>query len=212
MSALCYPLEEIFPDIQFFVPNASYPVCRRFALEACRRFCINTGAWLTSDDFYVTPDDKGVCLGICTLEDTAIERIDRARLNRTELEPKSRYWLDKHLYEWEEGVGGTPVYITQLAENTVRIVPSEPGHLFLRIVAKPSLDAKTIPAMLVENYRDIVAKDAAGMLLMSPEADIANPNLGQALLQEAQQKEADLRWRIHQTQAGAPLRVQPQWF
>lgn len=202
-------LDDLLPDVRTFAPPASDPITFRYLREAARELCDHVDVWYDTDVITIT--DESNCIGICTVTDADIVRITRADINGHILEPKTLRWLDEDLPNWmsERGVAR---FVTQLAANHVTVVPKESGQLRLRLVLKPSLDAETIPEILFTNYKTTIARGAAGLLLLSPQSDTANPNLGQALYADFKDELARLSLNAVRTQMGAPLRTQPQWL
>lgn len=208
MSAVC-DLDDFLPDIRTYAPHASDPISFRFLREAARELCDRVAIWYDNDVIEIT--EVTGCEGICTVVDAEIVNIQRADINGHILEPKTLHWLDEYRPEWEIEQGVSR-YVTQLAANHVRVVPKEAGTLKLRLVLKPSLDATTVPEILFTNYKTAIARGAAGLLLMSPQNDTANPNLGQALYTEFKDEIGRLAINAVRTQFGAPLRTRGQYF
>jgi len=148
---------------------------------------------------------------VTTLADASIVSIERADFERVQLEPKTVFWLDSHLPDWE-GMKGQPRFVTQKEPDTIFITPQAAGRLKLRLVLQPSLDAMTLPRVLIDSYRPLIAQGTAGYLLTSPQADSANPQLGQALLQAFHAALDGQEIKALKTQTGAPLRTKSHFF
>lgn len=176
-------IDLLLPVLMTHAPKCPEPLAVRYLRQAAREFCRRTRLWRETDRFeIVAPDFQAMC----TIEDSAIVSIQTARFNGRDLDPVSPFWLDEHQPDWqqEEAPEATARYITQTAPNTITIVPRETGQLETRLCLQPSRDAFTFPAFLVDDHGDEIGLGAAGMVLTTPSLEIANPELGAALLQQ----------------------------
>lgn len=202
-------IDDFLPDVRTYAPNASDPICFRFIREAARELCEKVPIWYDND--VIELSEKSGCEGVCTVIDADLVSIMRADIDGRKLEPKTLMWLDTFRPVWDTETGSAE-YVTQLNANHVRVVPKQSGTLHLRLVLKPSNDAETLPEILWTNYKTTVARGAAGLLLLSPQADTANPNLGQSLYADFQAELDRLNILAVRTQLGAPLRTRSQYF
>lgn len=173
--------------------------------DAARRYCTATRIWRESETMTVSSPE---CTGISTIPDAALVAIEAAILDGTPLTPKTVGWLDSELPGWdhyEEDVAAAR-YITQLAENTVTVVPKATGSLTLRAILKPSLTAYTVPDILVENHAVAIGKSAAAELLMMPDPDWQNPQLALVLRQDFDRAIAEARSQAQRGQQQARTR------
>ncbi len=176
-------IDLLLPMLMTHAPKCPEPLAVRYLRQAAREFCRRTRLWRESDRITIdAPDFQG----LCTIEDSAIVSIQTARFNGNDLKPVSPAWLDEHHNDWQsdDQPVGAARYITQTAPNTITIVPREEGTLQMRLCLQPSRDAFTFPAFLVEDHGDEIGMGAAGLVLTTPSLEIANPELGAALLQQ----------------------------
>jgi len=207
MAAIMLDMDEMLPDVATYAPHAPEPLVFRFLRETARTLCQRLPIWREWEEMEFTPD----CGCMTSLHDAAIVSIERADFGHVKLEPKTIPWLDRYFPDWEERQG-QPRYVTQLEPDRIFITPITTGKVKARLVLQPSLDAMTLPRVLVNNYRSLLARGTAGYLLTSPQVDTANPNLGAALLQGFQARLDRLEIETLKTQMGAPLRTKAYFY
>jgi len=207
MANIMLGLDEMLPDVHTYAPHAPEPLVFRFLREVARTLCQRLSIWRETEIVDYGPD----CQCVVTLHDAAIVAIERADMAGVKLEPKTVPWLDEYFDKWEV-IEGQPRYVTQKEPDTVFVTPNAKGQLRLRLILQPALNAMTLPRILVEDYRSLIARGTAGMLLTSPQMDTANPDLGAALLQGFYSELDGLALKALKTQLGAPLRTKPHFY
>jgi hypothetical protein len=144
--------------------------------------------------------------------DAEIVEIQTARLNGHDLLPVTVGWLDQSHPGWDrDPVTGSSRFITQTNPRLMSFWPREKGTAQIRLVLQPSLNALTLPDVLVGLHATTVGRGAAGMMLMLP-STFANPNLGAALYSEFRSKLASLKVEHTKGQPGARLRTTGAYF
>nr|WP_154384732.1 hypothetical protein [Aminobacter sp. MDW-2] len=198
------------PEVLTYAPNCPEPTALKAIRDAARLLCKRTNIWRDTDEFQVTTPD---CEGICTIPDASIHEIQSAELNDVDLLPKTIAWLDEHRPRWktETEVASVGRFITQLAPNTVTIVPKAAGLLRARLILHPSRRATTIPEFLVEQYGQEIGKGAAGAVLLIP-GELFQPDLGAALTAAFEAKLSTIKTTTEKGQVGARLRTKGSYF
>lgn len=203
-------IDEFLPDVKTFARACPDPLARRFIREAARELCQRGRVWKERDEFDVTASN---CEGVCSFEDASIDTIEWAMLDETELEPKTPAWLDDWQADWATtDEVGTARFITQLTPNSVAIVPKAAGRLQVRYALIPSRTAMTMPDFLLEQYGTEIAKGAAGRILVLPNTEYTNPQLGSAYVSEFKALLDSLSIKAAKGQQNAPLRTKGQYF
>ena len=175
-------IEEFLPDVLAFAPSCPIPLAYRWIRDAAKQICVRGLMWREWDEFQVTSPESE---GITTYPDASIERIESAKLDDVPLEPKTPAWLDKHVTDWESYSDlGPASYVTQISPNTVTVVPKVSGVLKIRLVLYPSRTAEMLPAFLLDQHATEISKGAAGRVLITPNKEFANPQLGLSLISE----------------------------
>ena len=201
---------EFLPEVKTFARACPDPVARRVIREAARELCQRGRFWRERDAFDVrTPH----CEGICSFEDASIDVIEWAMIDDLELEPKSPTWLDNWRADWATtDEVGTAKFITQLSPNSVTIVPKQSGRLKVRYSLLPSRTAMTLPEFLLEQFATEIGKGAAGRILVMPNTEYTNPQLGSAYVAEFKSLLDTLAVKAAKGQQNAPLRTKGQYF
>jgi hypothetical protein len=203
------PLDDLLPEILPFIPNVADPLAFRYLREAARDLCQRGLMWRENDTIEVTTPDF---VGICTITDAAIVRIESATLEEQTLEPKAVAWLDRNLPRWRTEEASPAKYVTQIAPNSVTIVPKVSGTLEIALVLQPSKKAEMVPDWLVEQYGTQIGKGAAGRIMLIPDSATSNPQLGAAHVTEFEQLLDNLATAAAKTQLGAALRTKGSYF
>lgn len=164
-------IDELLPQILPYAPNAADVVMYRCIRETVREMCNKADIWSEAASFDIT--DTGE-IAISPFEaDVEIKKIKAADMDGVPLTPKAHDWLDERYLGWDrEGAQeGQARFITQMAANSVIVVPRMAGKLTVRAILRPSLKAMTLPDFLVENYGTEIGQGAAGRVLMLPNDD-----------------------------------------
>jgi hypothetical protein len=203
-------IDELLPQILPFAPSAPEPIALRYIIEACRELCHSARLWRVWHDVQVVVPEAQP---IITVPDAEIVEIQAARLNNHDLQAVTVGWLDESHPGWDrEAAPGSARFITQTNPRLMSFWPREKGTAQIRLVLQPSLNAQTLPDVLVGLHATTVGRGAAGMMLMLPTASFANPNLGAALISEFRSKLASLKVEHTKGQPGARLRTKGAFF
>lgn len=196
-------IDDFLPEVLRYAPNVSDFTAYRFIRQAARDLCQRCRIWRENDSLSITAPEMQ---GICTIGDAAIVLIQSASLDGRQLEPVTAGWLDEQLPNWaNDETEGTALYVTQIAPNTVSVVPRSAGTLTARLVLKPSRDATSLPAMLLEDYGEEIGRGAAGRILTDPNSD--NPQLGLDHRSWFENQLNVIALRVSRGQQNAPLRT-----
>jgi hypothetical protein len=204
-------LDELLPQMLVYVPTCPEPLAQRFLREAARELCHNARLWRAWDTMKISMPD---CEGVVTIPDADIVEIQAAQIDGYNLEPVTVAWLDEDRPGWshEDLENSSARYVTQLNPNTVTVYPSQDGTLKVRFVLQPSLTAVTVPDNLVGLHGTTIGRGAAGLALMHPVGDFANPQLGMALYAGFKGYLATAKTEFTKGQTGARLRTKGNWF
>lgn len=170
-------LSEFLTSINAYAPGCAVPTAYFGIRQAAIEFCERTKLWRHEDELTVTAADPET---IVTPTGAVLIDIETATFNGGEpLVPQTARWLDARYPTWRTGgvVDGEPAYLTQLDQNTVRIVPGQAGTLNISMWLKPSQDCTTVPDFLPDQYRETIAWGALGRILMTPNQPYTNPQL-----------------------------------
>lgn len=175
-------IEEFLPDVLTAAPSCPEPLAYRWIRDAAKQICQRGKVWREWDEFQVTsPESEGVC----THQNASIFSIESAKLDGIPLEPVTPGWLDTNVKDWESYADlAAAKYVTQTSPNTVTVVPKVSGLLKVRLVLFPSRTAESLPDFLLDQYGTAIAKGASGRVLITPNKDFSNPQLGLSLISE----------------------------
>lgn len=202
-------IDDFLPEVLRYAPNTSDVVAQRFIIQAARELCQTTKLWREHDRIEITAPQMQ---GVSTIRDAAIVELGKAFLNGQELKPASLEYLDDKFPGWgvEGAIVGQASYITQIQPNTVTVVPGQAGTLDVRLVLKPSRDAFSLPAFLLDDYAEEIGRGAAGKLLCDPNS--SNPQLGLDHREWFQRRLDNLAIKAAMGQQNAPLRTKGAYF
>lgn len=205
-------LDEILSEVSIYAPAAPEGLAIKFLREAAQDLCRRGKSWRATETHQVvTPE----CEVILAEPDAQIIEVEYAALNGRPLTPMTVADMDladpgwMHRYTAEDGAGR---YVVQLQHDTLTIMPREPGEITCRLVLAPSREALTVPDFLVEKYKTQLGRAAAGRLLTIPNSEIANPQLGAALVAEWASTLDSLAFREQRTQLRTKPRNRPSYF
>lgn len=204
-------IDEVLPDVLVQAPSCPQPFAIRQIRDAAREFCEQTRIWKETDEITVTtPESEGVI----SPTDAAIVAVEEAWLDGSHLEAKTVAWLDENVPNWHafEEDSGSPRYVTQLAPNTVTIVPKATGTLRVRLILKPSRSADTLPEFLIDQYCRQIGEGAAGRVLVTQGREFTNPQLGAALLDKFAGEISAAQIKVAKGQTGGRLRTRGQYL
>ncbi len=205
-------LDEILSEVTPLAPSAPETLAIKFLREAAQDLCRRGKSWkLTETHTVVTPE----CEAIIAQQDAQIIEIEHAELNGRKLLPVTVAQLDIAEPGWMrryEAEPGNARYAVQLQHDTVSIYPRDAGEMTVRMVLMPSRHALTVPDFLVEKYKTQLGRAAAGRLLTMPHAEIANPQLGAALVSEWAATLDSIAFSEQRTQLRTKTRNHPSYF
>lgn len=206
-------LDDLVKRVRTFATACPVPLAERNIIEKARELCDGASIWRDTDDITFSAGDP--CEYVCTLPNATIARVEKARFEESTLTPVTPAWLDTNYPDWDDAKAknaAAPEFITQLQPNTLQVYPRKAGRLWVRLRLKPALEADLLPADLIEQYGELLALGAAGQVLMTPNLDFANPQLGSAMLSKFETDLARAKTQATKTQVGARLRTTPRYL
>ncbi|NTE96689.1 hypothetical protein [Agrobacterium tumefaciens] len=156
-----------------FAPSLPEPTAVQWLRWAAIEFCKSTRVWRDERRFEVI---GGADEQFCMPEYAAIHEIERSWFGTRELDPlpfgKTPRFRDD----------SQPIYLSQVAPNTVRLVPGaqEAGELVLHLFLKPSITAEDLPDMLIDDYGQQLAEGALSRILLLPNQPFTDLNMAMA--------------------------------
>lgn len=202
-------IDDLLPEVLIYAPKVPHIVAFRFIREIAKEFCQRTRLWRAQDEFEVTAPESE---GITTISDANIFEVEWAELEDIALEPVKPSWLDQNVPLWQTLENETAKYVTQLSPNTLTVVPKATGTLKLRLVLEPSRKAMTLPDFMVEQHGTLIGRGAAARIMLTPDQDYTNPNLGAAMNAEFKADLDRLAVKAVKGQQRAPLRTKGSFF
>lgn len=203
------PLDLLFPRIMPRAKNCPDPVAEAAIRTAAIEFCQRTRLWRFEDSFEVS---EASCNVMAVPSGAVLHEIESARFNGLPLEPVSISWLDDGIYEWRTKTASAAQWITQLAPDTVRVIPAAEGLLDLSLILKPSEEADKLPDFMVQSYGRVLADGALAEILTIPGQPFYNPDL--AIFHSNRfRAELDRLFNMNiKGQQRAPTRTKPHYF
>lgn len=203
-------IDTFLPEVLLYAPNTTDLVAFRFIIEAARELCERCEVWRETDEFEITAPEMQ---GVTTISAADILGIEQAYLDGQLLVPQTVEWLDSNLPGWDidPNMSGSARYVTQLASNTVTVVPKATGTMKARLVLQPAKSADELPDFLLRDYATDIGRGAAGKVLTTPGQD-ANPQLGLSHISWFASRLDTLAVRSARGQQGAPLRTRGRYF
>jgi hypothetical protein len=204
-------LDSFLGHVRPWAPGVPDPTAYKNIRLAAIEFCERTRLWRFEDDFAVTAAECDE--GVCTPSGSVLHDIEVVMFNGQELAAKATRDLDRLEKGWRTGEtgGGLPKYYTQLAENTLRIVPAMDGQVYLCLRLKPTQTTMDLPGFL-DNYREVIAWGALGRLLTIPGQSYSSPELGTFYAQKFSEKLDRLSTKGTTGQQNAPKRSRARFF
>lgn len=204
-------IDVFLPQIMPIVPGCAEPTAINAVRQAAMRFCEATRAWRSEDEFEVTPD---TCSFVCVPDQAELFEIEAVTFNGMPLDPAATSYLDRIDPTWRQNkeFNGSPKFYTQLAMDTIRIVPRAAGLVVVHAFLKPSEDADQVPEFLANKFRRIIASGALSDLLLLPGQPFFQPDLASVhstRFQSALDRNFNLNVRGQQR---APTRTRAQFF
>jgi len=203
-------IDAFLPGILPFAPGCATPTAYFGIRQAAIEFCERTRLWRSEDSFQVEVDD---CDAILAPFGAVVHEIERVLFNGQPLEPKTTQWLDQNQNGWRTNLlTGTPHYVSQVAPDTLTIVPKMAGNLSLYLWLKPSQDATELPDFIEQQYRETIAMGALHRILLIPNQSFTNIEMAGAYGQLFQKRLDGLSVKGSIGQQRAPLRTKAHMF
>lgn len=203
-------IDLFMPRVLGHVPAVAQPRAYRAIRDAARVVCERTKLWRESDEVAITTPEHQV---LTTVTDGAIEAIEWARFDDTDLEPKTVAWLDENEPGWQIAEDeAAPRYITQVSPQSVSIYPRKQGTLHVRYLLKPTETATTLHDALYELHAGLIGKYAAADILGDANKDYTNPARAADLMGEFERELNRIAYRIARGQQGGKIRTKAQFL
>jgi hypothetical protein len=205
-SSLWIP--EILPE----VPGCNDLAIERAVNRAANILCSKARLWLYFDEDTLGEGEFSIEL-LNKPTSSHVVAIDQVEWAGVQLEPKDTRWLDEHAYGWRDGrLEGSPQYYSQLATDTLVLVPCEPGTVRYWLYVTPTIDARSLPDFLWNDYREEVRIGALSSLLMMGGKSWTNPQLSESLRVRFENDVAKATRRRTMGHQRAPVRTKPSFF
>lgn len=202
-------LDSFLSDIRPYAPGVPDQVAYKHLRAAAIEFCERTRLWKWEDDYDMPETD---CEQIMTPSSSVLHDIEKVEFDQKELRPVSTTDLDRLSKGWRTmNPVGMPDFVTQIDQNTLRVVPAQAGHIYLCLRLKPSQDAMELPDFMTE-YRECIAWGALGRILMVPGQSYTSIDMGQFYLQRFDSKVNGLTNKGSKGQQNAPKRSRARFF
>lgn len=201
--------DEFLPKVMPFVMGCPEPVAVRAMREAARDFCERTLLWRDEDTLLAAAQAEELILACA--QEADIVRIERVDFQGQPLEPTSWRELDMLEPAWRYGASGVPRYFTQVAPDTLRLVPHAAGTVRCWVVLKPSTRAQGLPAVLAK-YDQALAAGTLARLLMMEGKPWFSPSQAAVRSSEYEAGVADAKRLSTSGQQRARQRTRPQFF
>lgn len=160
-------LDDFMQGIRMYAPTVALPTAYVAIRQACIQFCERTRLWREEDAFNAISGEDVLIVPPMGAE---VIDFDRVAFGTGEpLTPKTTGWLDANMYGWRTNEApGTPRYVTQIAQNTLMLVPGASGSAKVSLWLKPSQDCIDVPAFLPRQHRETIAHGALARILAIP--------------------------------------------
>lgn len=205
-------MEPILSRVLSYAPTCPEPFAISEIRDAAIEFCKRTRTWKDIDRFDVT---AAGCREIVSPPQSQIFEIESGRIDDGKLTPVTLSRLDILFPRWreeDETAEGIPEWIAQLTPNSVTLSPRGAGTVDLTLILMPTQDADQLPDFLVDMYQQEIADGAIASVLMMPEKDFANPQLGAFFTQKFDGNLDRLAPKGTKGQQRGPLRSRGQYF
>lgn len=206
-------LDELIKRVTTYAAACPAPLAERHIIGKAIELCSRAAIWRDTDEITFNASDR--CEYVCTVQAASIVRIEKALFDRQMLTAVTPAWLDGQYPDWDmsdKAGSARPLYYTQLQPDTVMPYPRKAGKLQLRLVLKPAMDADVLPDFIISQYGSMIADAAAGQVLITPNIDFSNPQLGSSLLQQFEERVSHQAYKSQRTQMNARMRTKPHNF
>ncbi len=190
-----------FPDLMPNVPGCPEVAAEHALLRAAQRFCELTFAWrvtlepLTTvagtDEYEIEFPDR-----------SELVRIEDSKLNGRDIEAKMPNTAGR-CRDFIECLDGKNVIVNP--------VPAATGSLILKVTLKPSNRAIGIEDFLFDQYVEVIAKGAEGLLKQHAQKTYSTAD-GPAVWQAFEARCATIKMKLWRGSARNNARTTPSWF
>lgn len=200
------------PQVLTKAPGCPTPTAVNALRHAAQIFCERTRSWRCEDEFQVTPAH---CAFVCAPDGAELFEIEQVTFNGNPLDAISASELTRLNPRWREDDQQESTYaryFTQLAPDTIQIVPRATGAVKIFGFFKPSEDADQLPDWMASKYRRVIAAGALSELLLLPGQPFFNADLAavQAGIFNAA-LDRDFAFNVRGQQR-APIRTRAHYF
>lgn len=203
-------IDTFLPYVRPFAPGVPDPTAYRHIRNATIEFCERTRLWKWEDTYDITASD---CEQILTPSGSILHDIEVVLFNGKELRAVGTRDLDRLMPHWRtEDDGGLPQFVTQIEQNTIRIVPRLEGTLYLCLRLKPSKDTMELPDFIASEYSECIGWGALGRLLMIPGQSYSNPEMATYYMARFNDKVDRLITKNSKGQQNAPKRTRASFY
>ena len=167
-------------DFDYFMPlikpraqGVPEPIANTAIRQAAIDICVRAKIWRGTDSFYATNIDTIALPTGAALVEVADARFEGRRLEPISFDDMNDRFPD---YDWQTIDGESPKYITQVNQDTIKVIPTCEGYVDLTLILKPSYAAKQLPDFLSE-YKQMIADGALAEILSTPNQTYTNADL-----------------------------------
>ena len=220
MAAPIVSLREFLPLVLPYVTGCAEIVATYNLRLSAIEFCERTLCWrhVTTQDLAAN-GEAVVCPDYAT-----IHKFERVRFGEVDLTPIA-FTDVPHSHEIAQGF---PEHVTQVNDNTITVLPFQPGTLNLSLFLKPRFgsnfthdDVKDqpmqdyydqVPAFLLHQHGETIALGALGRLLNQPAASYFNPAKANSYAKQFRERATEKFSEGLRGQQRAKLRTRTVWF
>lgn len=196
------PFATFYPDLLPLVPACPEPVADLALRRAAQRFCLIARAWR------VVLDPITVVAGIDAYDLELPEKTELVRIEVAKLDGE-----DVHVATTGETQRGRNyIYCPDGKQVYLNPLPSATRSLVLTACLMPSDAAQGVENFIADEYRDLIARGAAGRLKQQPAKTYSDPNTGMLLWGSFETECAAVRERVRRGFGRVPPRVVPHFF
>lgn len=205
-------IDRFLPEVRPYAPGVPDVTAYKNLRLAAIEFCERTRLWRFEDTYDVTASD---CEQVSTPAGSVLHDIEVVMFDGRELRPVGTRDLDRLSPGWRTDdpiQSGMPEFVTQIEQNTIRIVPALAGSLYLCLRLKPSQDTMDLPDFLLGEYRECIGWGALGRLLMLPGQSYTNPDMAAFYMSRFNTKVDSLVTKGTNGQQNAVKRTRSRFF
>lgn len=201
---------DLLTKVMPFAPSCPELFAVEKIRDAARKFCQRTRVWRQKSDYPMT---TALCKALVPAPGGQIFEIESAAFDDKNLTPIDVAWLDRNREGWRtDDTEAAPDWITQTEFETVSIYPRSEGTLALTVFLMPSPTTTRLADFLVDRYGEEISHGAIGEMLVTPQRDFSNPQLGASYITRFEGHLDRLSQAGKKGQQRAPRRSQGHWF